>query len=128
MNRLRDKVAIVTGGAHGMGEATCRLFAAEGAQVVVTDLDAAAGEALASDIGGVFMVLNVADEAQWQRVVADTLARFGRIDVLVNNAGMLIFSTIEDLPGDQMDRLLGVNLKGPMFGMKHCGKAMKAAN
>ena len=126
MNRLADKIAIVTGGAHGMGEATCRLFAAEGAHVVVTDLDAAAGEALAQEIGGVFMPLDVSDEAQWERVVADTLARFGRIDVLVNNAGMLVFSTIEDLTGEQIDRLLGVNLKGPIYGMKHCGKAMKA--
>lgn len=125
MGRLQDKVAIVTGGAHGMGAATCRLFAAEGAKVVVTDLDEAAGEALAQEIGGAFMKLDVSNEADWERVVADTSARFGRIDVLVNNAGMLIFSTIEDMTGAQMDQLLGVNLKGPIFGMKHCGKVMK---
>lgn len=127
MNRLQDKVAIVTGGAHGMGAATCRLFADEGAQVIVTDLDEEAGEALAGEIGGIFMKLDVSQESDWERVAADTIARAGRIDVLVNNAGMLIFSTIEDLTGEQIDRLLGVNLKGPMFGMKHCGKAMKAA-
>ncbi|QYU70625.1 glucose 1-dehydrogenase [Leptolyngbya sp. 15MV] len=125
MSRLHDKVAIVTGGAHGMGAATCRLFAAEGAQVVVTDLDSAAGEALAEEIGGVFMALDVAIESDWERVVAATLDRHGRIDVLVNNAGMLIFSTIEDLTGEAIDRLLGVNLTGAIFGMKHCGKAMK---
>lgn len=127
MGRLQDKVAIITGGAHGMGAATCRLFAAEGAQVIVTDLDETGGETLAADIGGTFMKLDVSSETEWERVVADTLAAHGRIDVLINNAGMLIFSTIEDLTGEQIDRLLGVNLKGPMFGMKHCGKAMKAA-
>ena len=69
MGRLQDKVAIVTGGAQGMGAATCRLFAAEGAKVVVTDLDGASGEALAQEIGGAFMKLDVANEADWERVV-----------------------------------------------------------
>ena len=129
MDRLKNKIAIVTGGAHGMGAATCRLFAQEGATVVVTDMDEVAGAALADEIGNgaIFARLNVAVDSEWQAVVANVLARFGRIDVLVNNAGVIVFETIENLSEADIDRVLGVNLKGPMFGMKHVGKAMKAA-
>ena len=88
MARLQDKVAIITGGARGQGAAEARLFAAEGARVIITDLLLNEGQAIAKEIGGVFIAHNVADESQWAEVVRQTLALHGRIDVLINNAGI----------------------------------------
>ncbi len=89
MGRLAGKVAIVTGGARGMGEATSRLFAAEGARVVIADVLDREGEALAGAIGSaaLFRHHDVTDEASWEAVTADAVRQFGGVDVLVNNAG-----------------------------------------
>ena len=91
--RLKDKVAIVTGGAHGMGEAEARLFAAEGAKVVVADILADDAEAVAAAIrsgGGaaISAKIDVTSEAEWVGLIGKTLAAYGRLDVLVNNAGI----------------------------------------
>src|SRR5690606_22905590 len=91
--RLKDKVAIVTGAASGMGAATARRFAEEGAKVVVADMLAAEGEAVAASISGkgqtaVFQSLDVTDEQAWRAAVEATVERFGRLDVVVNNAGI----------------------------------------
>lgn len=127
--RLAGKVAIVTGGARGMGEATSRLFAREGAQVVIADLLETEGEALAGSIGDAaeFIRLNVAEEADWAALVERTLARHGRIDALVNNAGVVAFAPITALEADQIDRVLAINVKGALLGLKHVGGAMCAA-
>jgi 3alpha(or 20beta)-hydroxysteroid dehydrogenase len=87
--RVAGKVALVTGGAQGIGEACARILAREGATVVVSDIQAEKGEALAAKIGGgaIFLPLDVTDVAGWDAIVADILTRFGRLDILVNNAG-----------------------------------------
>src|SRR5579862_4226153 len=91
--RLSNKVAIVTGGAHGMGEAEARLFAREGAKVVVADVLAADAEAVAADIRrnngeAIAAAIDVTSEAQWTALIERTLAAYGRLDILVNNAGI----------------------------------------
>src|SRR5438132_6744758 len=91
--RLKDKVAIITGGAHGMGEAEARLFAAEGAKVVVADILAEQAEAVAADIrtsGGeaIAAKIDVTSEAEWIGLIAKTVVTYGRLDILVNNAGI----------------------------------------
>ncbi|MDR3530803.1 MAG: SDR family NAD(P)-dependent oxidoreductase, partial [Rhodopila sp.] len=91
--RLKDKVAIVTGGAHGMGEAEARLFAREGAAVVIADMLVKEGEAVAADISASqgrarFVRTDVTSEADWQKLIAETIVTYGRLDILVNNAGI----------------------------------------
>ena len=127
--RLQDKVAIVTGGARGMGEATIRLFAREGAKVVIADVLEAEGQALAADIGdaAMFQRLDVSDEGSWTALVDAVIARHGRIDALVNNAAVVAFGPITDLTVAEIDRVLGINVKGTMLGLKHVGAKMCAA-
>ena len=127
--RMQGKVAIVTGGARGMGEATCRLFAREGASVVIADVLEAEGAALAADIGGdaMFQRLDVSQEADWVALVDAVIARHGRIDALVNNAAVVAFAPIVELQVEMIDRVLGINLKGTMLGLKHVGARMTAA-
>jgi 3alpha(or 20beta)-hydroxysteroid dehydrogenase len=129
MSRLQNKIAIITGSARGMGAATARLFAREGATVVIADMLETEGRALALEIGGAstFRKHNVADESQWQALVDDTVARFGRIDALVNNAGVVSFGTIENSTAQEFDRVFAVNVKGPLLGMKYVGKVMTEA-
>jgi NAD(P)-dependent dehydrogenase (short-subunit alcohol dehydrogenase family) len=127
--RLRDKVAIVTGGAHGMGEAEARLFAAEGARVVVADILASEAETVAADIcagGGdaIAAALDVTSEAQWRALVARTLSRYGRLDILVNNAG-ISGSSVGDPDGlDGWDRIIAVNQTSVFLGTKLAAEEM----
>ena len=125
--RLAGKVAIVTGAASGMGAATARRFAAEGAKVVVADVLEAEGKAVASGIGdaAVFMTLNVTDEAQWKKVVADTVARFGKLDILVNNAGISGSATNDLLDSGMWDRVMSVNATGVFLGTAASVPAMQ---
>ena len=120
MTRLNDKVAIVTGGARGMGAATSRLFAAAGAKVVIADLLEGDGEALAKDIGAAALYRHhhVSDEASWASLVADTLAAWGRIDILVNNAGVLLFKTLQETARAEFEKVLHVNLIGSFLGIQ----------
>ena len=129
MNRLQDKIAIITGAARGMGAATARAFVREGATVIVADLHESEGQALVEELGSAasFHRLDVSSESEWQAVVAAVMARHGRIDSLVNNAGVLHFSLIDQLTEKDLDRVIGVNLKGPLFGIKHVGRVMQAA-
>jgi 3alpha(or 20beta)-hydroxysteroid dehydrogenase len=129
MMRMAGKVAIVTGGARGMGGATSQLFAQEGAHVVIADVLDAEGEAIAARIGDSahFVHHDVSQEASWEALVSDTLARHGRIDALVNNAGVVSFGPLIDAEAAEFDRVFGINVKGPMLGMKHVGRVMRAA-
>jgi 3alpha(or 20beta)-hydroxysteroid dehydrogenase len=120
MTRLAGKIALITGGARGMGATTARLFATEGAQVVIADVLDQEGEALARDLGGsaLFMHHDVSDESSWTKTVAAILQRFQKIDVLVNNAGICMFKTIVETEKKDIERLLGINLIGTFLGLK----------
>ncbi|MEM7340584.1 MAG: glucose 1-dehydrogenase [Actinomycetota bacterium] len=124
MGRLDDKVAIVTGAARGQGEAEARLFAAEGAAVVVTDVLTAEGQAVADDIGGAFHRHDVSVEDGWRRVVEATVAEHGRIDVLVNNAGIFHRAKLLDHSVDDLRRLVDINLIGVFLGMQAVAPTM----
>jgi NAD(P)-dependent dehydrogenase (short-subunit alcohol dehydrogenase family) len=129
--RLKDKVALVTGAASGMGAATARLFAREGAKgVVVADVLDKDGEAVAADIrktGGqaIFVPLDVTDEAQWKATVDKTVATYGGLDVLVNNAGISGSAEQDLYDTAAWNRLMGVNATGVFLGMKYGIRAMK---
>ncbi len=120
MNRLANKTAIITGAAGGMGACTARLFAAEGANVVITDLLDAQGEALARELGdaALFQHHDVSDEGDWQKVLAATLARFGGVDILVNNAGILMMRGLMETTKQDFERVLGINLVGTFLGIR----------
>jgi 3alpha(or 20beta)-hydroxysteroid dehydrogenase len=128
MTRLKNKVAIVTGGARGMGAATVRLFVQEGARVVIADLLDADGETLAQELKGsaIFVHHDVTDETSWNALIEKTVAAFGPVDVLVNNAGVLLFKTIADTTKADFERVTGVNLTGSFLGVKIVGAHMLA--
>jgi NAD(P)-dependent dehydrogenase (short-subunit alcohol dehydrogenase family) len=122
--RLEGKVALITGGAHGMGAEECRLFAREGARVVIADVredDGRQVEAEITEAGGdaMFVLLNVADEANWASAVNDTVARFGKLDVLVNNAGVTGSGEPNYASSETWDRLMDVNAKGQFLGINY---------
>lgn len=130
MGRVQDKIAIVTGGALGLGEAAAQMLAREGAKVVVTDVKDEEGQAVAEAIaasGGeaVFLHQDVADEIGWESVIAATLERFGRLDVLVNNAGIGFGCPPEEQTLEDWRRLMSINLDGVFLGTKHAILAMK---
>ena len=128
--RLADKVAIISGAASGMGAATARRFAKEGAKVVVADMLEAEGRKVADDIvtangAAMFMTLDVTDEADWKRVVDDTVAQYGKLDILVNNAGISGSKVSDLLDTAAWDELLAVNGRGVFLGTKYAVLAMK---
>ncbi|CAH0498220.1 SDR family oxidoreductase [Novosphingobium sp. CECT 9465] len=119
MNRFKDKVAIVSGAASGMGEMEARLIAAEGGRVVLTDVNEA-GEAIARDIGdaAVFMKHDVSDEAGWTRVVDLARERFGPPTVLINNGGVGAYGGIHEIETDYMREIMEINFMGSFFGIR----------
>ena len=131
--RLAGKVAVISGAASGMGAATARRFAREGARVVIADQLEAEGRKVAEDInaanvaGGeaVFMRLDVTDEANWTQVVDETVRRFGRLDIMVNNAGISGSAVADMLDTDAWDKLMAVNSRGVFLGTKCAVQAMK---
>lgn len=131
MDRLKDKIAIVTGGAQGQGAEICRAFVAEGARVVVADIAKEAGQALADELVGAhgevayFADHDVSDEASWVRVVEEANERFGPVNVLVNNAGILRFGEIERMSVEEFELVFRVNQLGCFLGMKSVARTMR---
>jgi NAD(P)-dependent dehydrogenase (short-subunit alcohol dehydrogenase family) len=131
--RLKDRIVLVTGAARGIGEAVSRLCAREGARVVVTDIDDASGEAVAAGLEprALYRRLDVRRESDWETVVADVLETFGRLDVLVNNAGVTGFEggpvphDPEHASLDDWHAVHATNLDGVFLGCKHAIKAMR---
>jgi NAD(P)-dependent dehydrogenase (short-subunit alcohol dehydrogenase family) len=126
--RLAGKVAVVTGGASGIGEGTVRLFHAEGASIVVGDLQEEAGLRLAEELGErvVFVRTDVSQEEDVARLVDTALERFGRLDVMFNNAGIVgAVGPIDQTRMSDADATIAVNLRGVLLGMKHAARVMK---
>ena len=126
MARLEGKVALITGGARGQGAAEGRLFAAEGARVVLTDLLDGEGKAVAREVGGTYHHHDVTQESQWASVVAEVLKQHGRVDILVNNAGIGRMGSLETTNLDDYMTVIMVNQVGVFLGMKAVSEAMKA--
>ena len=120
MPRLAGKVALISGGARGMGAAHARAMCAEGAKVVIGDLLDDEGRALASELGPsvTYVHLDVTNPADWDAAVETAVRAYGRLDVLVNNAGIANFGSIEDYTHDQWDKIIAINLTGVFNGIK----------
>ncbi|HKE77638.1 MAG TPA: glucose 1-dehydrogenase [Acidimicrobiales bacterium] len=129
MGRLDGKVAIITGGSRGQGAAEGRLFAAEGARVVLADVLDEEGEKVAAEIGDAarYVHLDVTDEAGWDRVVAFTEETFGPVTVLVNNAGILLFQALHRTDLSDFENVMRVNVTGVFLGMKAVTRSMERA-
>jgi 3alpha(or 20beta)-hydroxysteroid dehydrogenase len=128
VGRLDGKVALVTGAARGTGEATARLFVAEGARVLIGDVRSEEGAAAARALGpaAAFEPLDVTSETDWARAVAACVERFGRLDVLVNNAAVLHLAALEDTALADFERVVRVNQVGPFLGMRAVAPVLRA--
>lgn len=127
MKRVEGKVCIVTGAASGVGREDALLLASEGAKVVLTDLNEEAGRQVAAEIGenALFVRQDIASEADWQNVIKLTLEKFGRLDVLVNNAAILVLASIEDTSLELWQKVQRINSDGYFLGCKYAIAAMK---
>ncbi|MDU1278503.1 MULTISPECIES: glucose 1-dehydrogenase [Clostridium] len=127
MERLKNKVAIITGGARGMGESHVRLFASEGAKVVFTDLNEEEGRILEKEIGGnvKFIKQDVTDAASWEKVVEDTEKIFGQVNILVNNAGISINKPLLEITEDEYRKIVDINQVSVFLGTKAVAASMK---
>lgn len=126
MGQLDGKVALVTGGARGMGAEHVRRFVAAGARVVFGDVLDDDGKALAAEIGDAvhYVHHDVTSESDWQAAVSETVTRFGRLDVLVNNAGILRFRKLLEMSLDEWNLMQGINVTGAFLGIKSAAPAM----
>ncbi|MFS0735927.1 glucose 1-dehydrogenase [Sphingomonas sp. 1P06PA] len=125
MGRVAGKVALITGAASGLGAADAKRLAEEGAQVVLTDMNAAMGRETAAAIpGALFLEHDVRDEARWQQVIAETVAQFGGLHILVNNAGLVRFANVEECTLEEFRLHQQVMVEGTFLGCKHGIPAM----
>ena len=127
MARLAEKIAIITGAAKGLGEADARLFAKEGATVILTYMDTENGQRVANEIGdgAEFHKHDVCDEGRWIEIIKDVVARHGKLDALVNNAGIVHPGNIETQTTEEYRQIMAVSADGTFFGSKHAVLTMK---
>ena len=130
--RLEGRVAFISGGARGLGAAEARMFAQEGAKVVMGDILDDDGHKVEAEINetdgeALFLHLDVTSEAEWQQAISATVARFGKLDVLVNNAGITPYGTGDDTTVEIWDRVMEINSKGVFLGTKTAIPEMKKA-
>lgn len=128
--RLKNKVAIITGGGSGIGRATCQLFAEQGARVVVADINQKGGKetvALLPKGKAIFVKADVSQEDQVVRLIKGAVKAFGKLDILVNNAAAFVFGRVEDATVEDWNRVLGTNVLGPALCVKHAVPEMKKA-
>ncbi len=120
MGKLQDKIAIITGGASGLGKGMAELFAEEGAKVVVADLQDEAGQKLADSLGGTYLQCDVTDPASVERMIQSTRDQYGRIDILVNNAGIDGEQALTaDSSLENWRKVMAINMDGVYYGMKY---------
>jgi NAD(P)-dependent dehydrogenase (short-subunit alcohol dehydrogenase family) len=127
MGQLDGRAGIVTGAASGIGAATARVLAREGAKLLLTDVDDIAGTKLAGETGAIFVHQDVTDEAAWPMVVAMAEQRFGRLDILVANAGIAIMGLAVDMSFADWRRQMAINVDGVFLSVKYCIPAMRRA-
>lgn len=129
MARLANKIAIVTGGARGMGASHARKFVEEGARVVITDLNVEAGQALAAELGehAIFVQQDVTSAKDWESVVVEAEKAFGPVNILVNNAGISVASSFEAMTEEQYRKIIDINQVSVFLGMKTVLPSMKKA-
>lgn len=129
MQRMVGKVALVTGGARGIGEGIVRRFVSEGARVAIADVLDGEGQALAAELGdaATFLHLDVTQRVQWDEAVSAVETRWGKLDCLVNNAGVIVFKRIDDLTEAEIRRLLDINVMGVINGTQAAIPALERA-
>ena len=127
MTRLKDKVCLITGAAKGQGAAEARLFSTEGARVWLTDVLDTEGEDVAAQVDGIYRHLDVGDQAAWDALVDEMVSAEGRVDVLINNAGIFRSNRLVDTPLEEFELVMQVNCTGVFLGMRSVGRAMQKA-
>ena len=127
MNRLKGKVSLITGGSRGMGESHARHIVAEGGQVVIADVLDDLGKALAEELSpnAIYVHLDVTSSKDWDNAVEQSVKAFGKLNVLINNAGILIYTSIATMTDDQWDRLISINLSGTFKGIRAAAPTLK---
>jgi len=125
VGNLDGKVVVITGAAQGLGEADARILTERGARVVMTDINDERGEAVAKDIGADYRHQDVSDEDSWDELMSHINARYDRLDVLVNNAGIAVIANIESTTTQQWSQTLNIHLNGTFFGCQRAVQLMK---
>ncbi|MXQ75739.1 glucose 1-dehydrogenase [Rhodococcus rhodochrous] len=121
---MQDKIVIITGASSGLGRATAELMTVEGARVVIADISQEAGEAVAQEIGADFVRTDVGNPAEVDALVSGTVARYGRLDVMCNNAGVHAAGPLLDTTNDDFERVVAVNFAGIFYGTRAAGRVM----
>ena len=129
MGRLDGKVAIITGGARGMGASHAKRFLEEGAKVMITDILEKEGRAMSSELGGniKFMKHDVTKASEWEKVVAETESAFGPVSILVNNAGIALLKKLDEITEEEYRKVIDINQVSVFLGMKYVHKSMSKA-
>lgn len=127
MDRLKDKVAIITGASQGMGASHAKLFVSEGAKVAITDINEEKGNQVAAELGNgtIFIKQDVSSESDWQNVVHTTVDHFGKLDILVNNAGISINKSLDDMSVDDYLKIFKINQLSVFLGTKYAAPALR---